>query len=294
MITRPLGNTGMTVSALGFGAGHIGSPHLSESHVEAVLNAAIDHGISFFDTARSYDLSEQRLGRFLKGRREQALLATKVGYGVPGVADWSYEAVRIGIEDALRNLGTEVIDVVFLHSCSLHDLQWGEAVRALADAKRAGKIRAAGYSGENEALGWAVESGAFDVIACSVNLCDQRCISWQVDAARRKGMGVVAKRPIANAPWRFAEVPKGDYAEEYWWRWTTMNLDRQGHGKLETAIRFSAFTEGVDTAIVGTSRIEHLAQSVAEVAKGPLPEDLYRLIRTAFHAKDPGWWVGQV
>lgn len=294
MITRSLGKTGLTVSALGFGAGHIGSPHLSESHVEAVLSAAIDHGITFFDTARSYDLSEQRLGRFFKGRRDQAVIATKVGYGVPGVADWSYDAVRIGIEDALRNLDTEVIDVVFLHSCSLHDLKWGEAVRALTDARQAGKIRAAGYSGENEALGWAVESGAFDVIECSVNLCDQRCISWQVDSAMRRGMGVVAKRPLANAPWRFAEVPKGDYAEEYWWRWNTMHLDRQGHGKLETAIRFSAFTPGVGTAIVGTSRVEHLAQCAAEVAKGPLSDDLYRLIRAAFHASDPGWWIGQV
>lgn len=294
MISRPLGSTGLTVSALGFGAGQIGSPHLSESQVESLLGHATDLGITFFDTARSYDESERRLGRFLKRRRDAVVVATKVGYGIPGHADWSYEAVRLGIDEALTTLGTDVLDVVFLHSCSIHELKWGEAIRALHDAKAQGKIRAAGYSGENEALGWAVESGGFDVVECSVNLCDQRSIAWQVDLADKRGIGVVAKRPIANAPWRFAEVPKGDYAEEYWWRWNTMRIDRQGLGKVETAIRFSAFTKGVSTAILGTSRVEHLSQCAVETAKGPLPEDLYRHIRAVFHSNDPGWWIGQV
>lgn len=294
MTSRPLGQTGLSVPIIGFGAGHIGSPHLSDSHVDTLLHTALDNGVTLIDTARSYDLSERRIGHFSKRHRDKLILSTKVGYGVDGVEDWSYQAVAKGIDEALVALHTDHIDMVFLHSCSLGQLQAGEATRALLDAKSAGKIRLAGYSGENEALGWAVESGQFDVIECSVNVCDQRSIAWQVESAEKRGMGVIAKRPIANAPWRFAEVPLGDYAEEYWWRWKTMNIDRQGLEKLETAIRFAAFTKGVSSCIIGTSREDHLLQTLNAVKKGALPEDLYRHIRAAFHSNDPGWWVGEV
>ncbi len=291
---RPLGTTGLTVPVIGLGAGHIGSPHLSDSHVDSLLQTAFDNGVTLIDTARSYDLSERRIGHFAKRKRDKLLLSTKVGYGIEGVEDWSYKAVSQGIDEALKNLHTDYLDIVFLHSCSLPHLQHSESIKALLDAKTSGKIRLAGYSGENEALGWAVESGQFDVIECSVNICDQRSIAWQVDAAAKRGMGVIAKRPIANAPWRFNEVPKGDYAEEYWWRWKTMNINRQGLEKLETAVRFSAFTPGVSSAIVGTHREEHLLQSLLAAKKGALPEDLYRHIRATFHSNDPGWWVGEV
>jgi aryl-alcohol dehydrogenase-like predicted oxidoreductase len=73
-----------------------------------------------------------------------------------------------------------------------------------------------------------------------------------------------------------------------------MNIDRQGLEKLETAVRFSAFTSGVSCAIAGTHREEHLLQILLAEKKGALPEDLYRHIRTAFHSNDPGWWVGEV
>lgn len=294
MQSRPLGSTGLTVPIIGLGAGHIGSPHLSDSHVDSLLQTAFDNGVTLIDTARSYDLSEKRIGHFAKRKRDKLTLCTKVGYGIEGVEDWSYEAVTRGIDEALVSLHTDHLDIVYLHSCSLPHLQHSDSIKALLDAKAAGKIRLAGYSGENEALGWAVESGQFDVIECSVNVCDQRAIAWQVESAAKRGMGVIAKRPIANAPWRFAEVPKGDYAEEYWWRWKTMNIDRQGLEKLETAVRFAAFTPGVSCAIAGTHREEHLLQILLAAKKGALPEDLYRHIRAAFHSNDPGWWVGEV
>lgn len=294
MQSRPLGSTGLTVPVIGLGAGHIGSPHLSDSHVDSLLQTAFDNGVTLIDTARSYDLSEQRIGHFAKRKRDKLILCTKVGYGIEGAEDWSYDAVSKGIDEALVRMHTDHLDIVYLHSCGLAHLKQGDAIQALTDAKQAGKIRLAGYSGENEALGWAVESGRFDVIECSVNLCDQRGIAWQVDAAAKRGMGVIAKRPIANAPWRFAEVPIGDYAEEYWWRWKTMNIDRQGLEKLETAVRFATFTPGVSCAIAGTHREEHLLQILLAAKKGPLPDDLYRHIRAAFHTNDPGWWVGQV
>jgi aryl-alcohol dehydrogenase-like predicted oxidoreductase len=112
--------------------------------------------------------------------------------------------------------------------------------------------------------------------------------------SRRRGLGVIAKRPVANAPWRFPDCPKGDYAEEYWWRWTTMKLDPRGLDWQELAVRFSAFTPGVHSIIIGTGNEAHLARNAELISRGPLPDDHVAAIREAFRANDPGWWRGEV
>jgi aryl-alcohol dehydrogenase-like predicted oxidoreductase len=294
MEQRTFGNTGLKVSALGFGAGHIGSEEFSEKETEALLNKVLDSGITLIDTARAYGLSEERIGRCLGRRRKEFVLSTKVGYGISGYKDWTYECVRAGIDEALRLLRTDYIDIVHLHSCPLGTLQWGEPSRALVEAVRVGKVRVAAYSGENEALEWAVDSGLFGSVEHSTSICDQRVIDNLLPRARTKSLGVIAKRPVANSPWRFDECPVSHYAEEYWWRWKTMDLDPRGLDWQEIALRFAAFTPGVHSCIVGTVNAEHLTQNVKIVNKGPLPADFYDVIRTAFKVNDPGWWVGQV
>jgi aryl-alcohol dehydrogenase-like predicted oxidoreductase len=228
MPLRPFGQTGLTVSALGLGGGQLGSSRLPEADAERLLNLAVDLGITFIDTARGYGESEARLGRCLAHRRQHLVLSTKVGYGVPGQTDWTYGAVAAGIDDALRTLQTDWIDVVHLHSCSLETLRQGAVITALEDARRAGKIRAAAYSGENEALAYALSTGRFQCLQTSINLADQRDLDAIVPQAEAAGLGLIAKRPIANAPWRFDERPYGHYAEEYWYRWQAMRLDPRG------------------------------------------------------------------
>src|SRR5262245_40450440 len=225
MQTRPLGQTGAEVSLLGFGAGQIGDARLPEDEVGRLLNAALDMGVSLFDTARSYGLSEERIGRHVGHRRGEFVLTTKGGYAVDGAQDWTPESVTRGIHEALVRLKTDVADVFFLHSCSKETLERGLVTRALLDAKTSGKIKSAGYSGENEALDFAIESGHFDVIECSINVCDQRVLVASIPAAQARNLGVIAKRPIANAPWRFHERPTGDYCEAYWLRLRSMGWD---------------------------------------------------------------------
>jgi aryl-alcohol dehydrogenase-like predicted oxidoreductase len=173
-------------------------------------------------------------------------------------------------------------------------LQSGEILRSLEEAVQAGKVRVAAYSGENEALDWAVDSGRFGSVEHSINICDQRVIDGALTRAEAKGLGVIAKRPVANAPWRFAECPTGHYAEEYWKRWQAMHLDPRGLDWQELALRFTAFTPGVHSCIVGTRNAAHLLQNVRILENGPLPLDHYTAIRSAFKASDPGWWIGQV
>lgn len=294
MQQRALGATGLTVSILGLGAGQLGDASLDEAAVGRLLHEAVDLGVTLFDTARGYGLSEERIGRHLARRRDRIVLSTKVGYGIAGHDDWTRGCVAAGIDEALRRLATDHIDIVHLHSCPQETLARGEVVEALLAAAQAGKLRVPGYSGDNDALAWAVDRGVFGAVEHSLSICDQRVIDGALAHARARDLGVIAKRPVANAPWRFAQRPAGDYAEEYWWRWRTMDLDPRGLDWQELALRFAAFTPGVHSCIVGTRDPAHLRRNVEIVARGPLPDDQVAAIRAAFRAHDPGWWRGEV
>lgn len=290
---RPFGKTGLDVPLLGFGAGHVGDPGLDEGEVGRLLSGALDLGVTLIDTARSYGLSEERIGRHLAGRRDEFVLSTKVGYGIPGYEDWTGPMITAGVEAALGRLRTDRIDIVHFHSCPLEVLERGEVVAALQAAVAAGKVRVAAYSGDNAPLEWAIASGAFGSVETSVNLVDQRSIERALPAARERGLGVIAKRPAANAPWRFAERPAADDIALYWERWRALGLDPGGYDWTELALRFAAWQDGVHCAIVGTSRLEHLRQNVEQVAKGPLPPEVTAAIREAFQAHGAGW-EGQI
>lgn len=286
---RPFGATGLLVPPLGLGAGELGGSLLDDAAASRLLNAALDLGVTFIDTARSYGLSEERIGRHLAHRRAEFVLATKVGYGVEGEADWTAGCVRRGIDEALRRLRTEVIDVVLLHSCGMEALRDEGILGALEEARRAGKLRVAGYSGEGAPLRWAVESGRFGAVECSVNLCDQRGLEAVLPAAVAGGLGVIAKRPLANAPWRHALKPERRDQATYWARWRSLRLERGGIEWDELALRFAAHAPGVSCGIVGTTRLEHLRRNVELAARGPLPPELVEAARVAFRASDSGW-----
>jgi aryl-alcohol dehydrogenase-like predicted oxidoreductase len=106
-------------------------------------------------------------------------------------------------------------------------------------------------------------------------------------------MGVIGKRPLGNAPWRYAERPVGNYAETYWTRMQAMNLDLEGMAWGEFAVRFAAYQPGVGTVIVGTGNLHNLRQNVEWVDLGPLPDHLVEAAKRAFAAHDQGW-VGQI
>jgi len=292
MIKRALGKSGIEVSVLGFGAGHIGGNNFTEAQVSNLLNRIVDLGINLFDTARGYGLSEERIGTHLSYRRSEIVISTKVGYGVAGVPDWTYKSIEQGIDEALRKLRTHYIDIVHLHSCSVDILKHEDVIKALVKARTDGKIRTAAYSGENEALGYAANRNEFGSLQCSINLFDQRNIDQILPIIKEKKMGMIAKRPIANVPWRFIEQPFGDYCEEYWKRMKKMNLNL-GIDWLEAAIRFSAFTEGVSSIIIGSSSINHIENNLRLLEKGKLPDEIYNMIREVFKMNDDNW-VGLV
>ena len=291
---RALGATGLQVSALGFGAGPLGDARLPDATAEALVKSALDQGVTLFDTAPSYGASEERLGRALGARRAEAVLVTKGGYGVPGVADWTGDVIRLGIDAALRRLGTDVIDVFLLHSCDERTLRRDDILGELERAKTAGKIRASGYSGENEALAAAVASRRFDVVECSVNPFDRASLGggggWpSISHAAAAGLGVLAKRPLANAAWRHEAPPDAPDVRIYWERAKAMAVDPAPLGWPEVALRFAAFAGGVSAALVGTTSPAHLADAVASVARGPLDATLLGRLDDAWRAHGAAW-----
>jgi aryl-alcohol dehydrogenase-like predicted oxidoreductase len=288
---RPYGKSGLIVSVLGLGAMQIGDPNMEEAKVAFLLNAALDAGITLFDTARSYGLSEERIGRHLASRRDDIVISTKLGYGIDGYEDWTGPCITAGIEQALRMLRTDRIDIAHLHSCPRATLERGEVIAALERGRRDGKVRAIAYSGENDDLAYAIGTGRFDGYMASLNICDQRVIDDVLPNITAQGF--IAKRPAANHPWRFSERPVGDYCEEYWLRWHAMELSSHGHDWGEVAIRFALSPPQISSAIIGTGSMEHLKQNIAWSEAGGLDEGWYEELRTAFRQYDRGW-LGQI
>ncbi|HEY6458934.1 MAG TPA: aldo/keto reductase, partial [Polyangiaceae bacterium] len=197
--------------------------------------------------------------------------------------------VTRGIDEACARLGTDWLDVFHLHSCPLEVLRSDGVLGALDDARRAGKLRVAAYSGDGEALAWAAASDHFGSVQCSVNLFDQGALAASVPAAAARSAGVLAKRALGNAPWRFAARPAAHDVATYWDRMHSLALDLGPAGWDDTALRFAAFAPGVRAALVGTTSEAHLRAAAAIVERGPLPSDVTAAIRARWNDVGRDW-----
>ena len=289
------GRTGLSVSALGFGGGPIGYLEIEQRRITSILNLLLDSGVNLIDTAAAYGASEVSIGKAISHRRDQFILVSKCGREVEGVkgAPWSAELITQTVDRALRRLKTDHLDVMLLHSCSLEILKLGEAIGALAQARNAGKIRFAGYSGDNEAATYAASLAEVAVIETSVNICDQANIDNALAVAREKNAGVLAKRSIANSAWKAPEQQAGlyrSYSQTYAERFHAMglaleDLDLCGNPAQawpEIALRFTLSQPGVHCAIVGTTHPLNAEANLRAVQQGPLPLNTVEKLRSAF------------
>src|SRR5437870_3733191 len=299
MEKRRLGKTDMNVSVLGFGRSEIGYEHASPETVAELLNSALDAGLNVIDTAECYHNSEELIGQAVSGRRKEFYLFTKCGHphGFGERAEWSKASILESIQRSLKRLKTDKIDIVQLHSCSESTLRKGEAIDALETARKRGYVRYIGYSGDSQAARFAVESGAFDTLQTSISIADQEAIDLTLPLAREKKIGVIAKRPIANAAWKTGHKPIDSYHHEYWERLRKLNYDFLQGGDLEKtisiALRFTLTVPGVHTAIVGTKRPDRWQHDAKLLEAGPLSEAEFQAIRQRWEDLAPRIWVGQ-
>jgi aryl-alcohol dehydrogenase-like predicted oxidoreductase len=298
METRQFGKTDMRVSVLGFGGAEIGFEEATADDVARLLDDALDAGLNVIDTAECYLQSEELIGQAVAHRRNDFHLFTKCGHPEkPGQADWRPDSLLQTIERSLRRLKTDRLDLVQLHSCSEDDLRQGDVIAALQRAREKGYTRYIGYSGDGQAARHAIDCGAFDTLQTSVSIADQEAIELTLPLAQARRMGVIAKRPIANAAWRYPAKPDNTYHLPYWERLQALDYDFLRAGSQEAvsiALRFTLSVPGVHTAIVGTRKPGRWRENAALLEAGPLPAESFEAIRARWReAADPSW-SGQV
>lgn len=296
MEKRVLGKTGLEVSRLGVGLAEIGKLTMNDvARVSQVLNTALDEGINFLDTSACYGNSEELIGRTVAHRRDEYILATKCGHitgGYEGEA-WSVQTIKDSVERSLKRLRTDHLDIIQLHTCSVDVLEKGDVIQALLDAKQAGKVRFIGYSGDNEAALWAIESGQFDTLQTSFNLVEQRARTYLFPKAQVQDMGIIVKRPIANGAWGADESPSS-YADQYFKRAQLMRqagpIPGAPEHRILLALGFTLAHDAVDTAIVGTRNPEHMKTNIAWVKeKLPISDEAVEALHQRFDEVGQNW-----
>ena len=242
--------------------------------VERLLGSALDAGLNVIDTAECYAGSEELIGKAVGHRREQFHLFTKCGHssGLPG-EDWDpADAARRALTAACS--GWERTAWIWSSStrATRHKLRQGDVIAVLQEAREAGKTRFIGYSGDREAARYAVECGAFDTLQTSVSIADQQPITLTLPLALENGMGVIAKRPIANAAWTKTRAAGKRVRLSLLAAAANAGYDfLTGPDAVSVALRFTLAQPAVATAIVGTQNPDRWLANARLLDAGPLP-----------------------
>jgi aryl-alcohol dehydrogenase-like predicted oxidoreductase len=288
----------MEVSVLGFGGAEIGFEGALRETVARLLGSALDSGLNVIDTAECYGASEERIGETVSARRDQYYLSTKCGHASGlGLPDWDLAMLEKSIDRSLTRLRTDHVDLLQLHTCPEEMLRQGDVIGVVQRAKDAGKARYIGYSGDGRAALYAVECGAFDTLQTSVNIADQQGIDLALPAAVRLGLGVIAKRPIANAAWKTGQRPENGYVHTYWDRLQALDYDFVRAGditeSIATALGFTLAVPGVGTAIVGTANPDRWRSNAVLAARPPMSREAFEAIRARWKERAGADWTGQ-
>jgi aryl-alcohol dehydrogenase-like predicted oxidoreductase len=293
MHTRTLGKTGLVVSQLGFGSLFASALGPGFDHSRAAVFRAIDLGITYFDTAPAYANSEEVLGRILREVKQTPLvLSTKLG-GRPQPFDPRNKAqLHQSVEESLRLLGREVIDVLFVHEpdrplqydwWSDPEAVYGPVIEVLDELKQKGTIRFTGLGGTTVTeMAQRLNSGRFDVVLTAFNYSAlfREATHEVLPTARALGMGIVLGSVLQQGALgrRYDEVVRSKPA---WLSRARQQqllalyalLDQAGLSIVELALRF-ALSCPEACILIGPKTAEQVEQSVAAIERGPLPADL--------------------
>lgn len=283
--TRQLGRTGLTVTRLGFGAMEVrgeriwGGRPVTDEQASTILEAVVDAGITFIDTANDYGRSEAYLGQFLADRRDQFALATKCGCTMVPAGDhdetphsWDRDHLLGNIDDSLTKLRTDHVDLLQLHNPDVRDAEQHHVVDTLREIKESGKATHIGISATSPHLATYIEWGVFEAFQIPYSAMERRHENL-ITAAHEAGAGTIVRGGVARG-----EPGQGLGSQDAWDLWERANLDDLvGEGESRTAwqLRFTLSHPAVDTIIAGTLNPKHLVENVAAAEAGPLPEDVY-------------------
>ncbi len=261
MQKRRLGRTGLLVSVVGFGG--IPIIALSREQAEHVVRYAYERGINYFDTARAYGDSEEKMGAALKDVRDEVILATKTHQRT------KEDAARAGLKQSLKNLRTDHIDLVQLHGVdseeTLKKATGPEgSLMALKEAKAQGKVDYIGISGHNpHILAKAAKMGEFDTVLVPLNVLDRRASEELIPLAREKDMGIVIMKamggcgaPLQYPQWgaRFLGKPEVDWPDPSEF---AVHFGEDGTERARRSLRF-VIAHNISTTIPGLRSAEEV------------------------------------
>ena len=294
IMTRALGRTGADVTILGYGAmelrGGPRGPEIGDEDAGRLLNAVLDGGINLIDTSPDYGGSEELIGRHIGHRRDEFFLASKCGClielpaGVPPPYphDYSPANVRADVEQSLRRLRTDRLDLVQVHmSPSKATLEENHTVETLKTLQDQGKVRFIGMSGILPNLPEHIAMNVFDVFQIPYSAV-QRDHEDLITAAAA-GAGTLIRGGAARGAasedknWRTGPLSQQPGVGQRNWASSGIEdlIKDAGLTNMEFMLRFTLSHPGLSSTIVGTANPAHLAANIATAERGPLPEDLY-------------------
>ena len=277
-----------SVTFLGFGALEIGrnwgmgsdNERPGEEIAGEVLNTVLDLGINLIDSASAYHRSEERIGKYVSNRRNEYVLATKCGEHSDEPRtyyDFTYEGISKSIDKSLKLLNTDVIDLLQIHFGPDPEatLDKGETLRAMQDARKAGKVKYLGASIDGEIAKRCILSGDFDVMQLGYNLFHQGN-EENIRLCKERGMGVLIRSGLGNGLLTSRVVDNLDKLRD---------SDREkaekllklvdGNTDLLTALglHFLYENDGISSVIVGTKKPANVRKN-AQLLSIELPEGL--------------------
>lgn len=302
-----LGRTSLEVSTLGFGAATLGEEYgpLSYADGHRAVHCAIDHGINLFDVSPYYGrtLAEERLGKALQGRRDRVVLSTKTGrYGLDLPHGFDFSAARVvsSLEESLRRLRTDVIDLLLAH-----DIEFGsreqilqETLPAMRTLKEQGKVRFIGVTGFPPGiLREVAQEGDVDVVLsyCHYSLLNTRIDTELVPLVRERGLGLINASPLhmgvltpqGPPAWHPAprEVIEAARTASAWC------ADR-GVDLADLAVRFALGNPAIASTLVGMRTEAEVRANLRALDAGPDPETLKNVRQILSSVQDVEWPSG--
>jgi len=303
---RPLGKTGLEVSAVALGAWEIGGAaqltfqglgsiahgygHVEDRDAIHLVHRLESLGINFVDTAPIYGdgHSEEVLGRALQGRRDRWIICTKGGHGATrgrAWTDFSRKRILRQIDDSLHRLQMDTVDVYLLHNPTPEDVKKGECLEALEHIKRDGKARFVGVSLGSNRMGVELcRSGRVDVLQQAISLTSPAAIAELLPVARERGIGVIARGAFAagfltggvSARTKFKSDDRRSWMDEGYKQQLSATAEslqplvRPGRSLAQLCIRFVLDQPGVNTVIAGSKSYEHMVENAKAADLPPL------------------------
>ena len=301
---RPLGNTGIEISQLGFGCAAawaksvMGKPMISDDEAQKLLETAYELGIRYFDTGFNYGFAEERLGRILEKskvvRRDQVVISTKFGERVENgkwIPDFSPEWMNKSLRISLKRMRIDSVDMLMCHGGEINDMT-PDLLFEMQKLKEKGIIKAVGINTfDTDVIEWVAKTKSFDFVMLDYNILRQDR-EVLIKKLYDNGIGVIAGAPLAESLYS-NRIFKIKSMKDLWYlaravvrfrgqlikglKFRFIN-DVDGISGTQVALKYVLDNQYISSAVFGTTTIVHLEDNV-KAQEIEIPDMVYQKIR---------------